>query len=132
MERIPVPVDRPDTIQPFDTNQVNALLQAAKQTRQPRRDEALLLFLLDTGVRASEVCDLKFKDLDMSAKRATVDGKGGKSRPVPIGRTATKALWQYLREDGREPDDPVFQSERGEALTQSGLQQMIERLGSVA
>lgn len=49
MARIPSPVDRPDTVEPFTSAQVKALLEASKKTRNPRRDEALLLFLLDTG-----------------------------------------------------------------------------------
>lgn len=132
MERIPVPVDRPDSIEPFTDAQVKALLEASKKTRQPRRDEAMLLFLLDTGCRASEVCNLNLNHVDMSGKKATVEGKGGKSRPVYFGRTTARALWQYLREDERSPQDPLFQSERGERLTRSGLRQLIERIGIVA
>jgi site-specific recombinase XerD len=59
MERIPVPTSRADQIQPFTSEHVNALLHAAKQSRHARRDEAILLFLLDTGIRASELCSLK-------------------------------------------------------------------------
>ena len=125
MERIPVPVDRPDSIEPFNDAQVKALLEVSKKTRQPRRDEDLLLFLLDTGCRASEPCDLNLNHVDMSGKKATVDGKGGKSRPVYFGRTTARALWQYLREDERTPQDPLFQSERGERLPCSGLRQLI-------
>ncbi len=132
MARVPVPVDRPDVIQPFTEAQVNAALAAARKSRHPRRDEAILLFLLDTGVRAAELCGLRFSGLDMSAKRATVEGKGGKSRPVYFGRTTARALWQYLKQDGREPEDPVFISERGESFTRSGLAQLIDRLGTLA
>ncbi len=41
----------------------------------------------------------------MSAKRATVEGKGRKTRPVYFGRTTVWALWTYLKEDGRESED---------------------------
>lgn len=132
MERIPSPIDRPDAIQPFTDEQVNALLAAAKRSQQPRRDEAFLLFLLDTGVRASELAHLRFQDIDLSTKKATVEGKGGKTRPVYFGRATARALWQYLNRDGREAEEPVFQSERGEALTRSGVFQLVERLGKEA
>lgn len=132
MERIPVPVDRPDAIEPFTEGQVKTLLEAAKKSRHPRRDEALFLFLLDTGCRASEVCDLNLGDVDMSAKKTTVDGKGGKTRPVYFSSITGRALWQYLREDEREPLSPLFQSERGERFTRSGLRQLIERIGDGA
>lgn len=132
MDRIPVPVDRPDAVEPFTDAQVKALIAAAKKSRHPRRDDSLVLFLLDTGCRASEVCDLSLKDIDMSAKRATVQGKGGKSRQVYFGPTTGRALWQYLREDERSPQEPLFQSERGERLTRNGLGQFIQRIGRVA
>ena len=132
MERIPVPVDRADEIEPFTEQQVLQMRSAAKQSRQALRDEAIVAFLVDTGVRASEICGLRFADVDLSAKRATVEGKGGKSRPVYFGRITARALWQYLKMDGREPTEPLFQSERGEALTRSGLQQLVERLARTA
>jgi site-specific recombinase XerD len=53
------PVCRADQIQPFTSDQVNALLKAAERSKQPQRNKALLLFLLDTGARASELVRLK-------------------------------------------------------------------------
>ena len=132
MERIPVPTSRADQIQPFTSEHVNALLHAAKQSRHARRDEAILLFLLDTGIRASELCSLKVKDVDTSGRRCTVLGKGNKHRTINFQKTTAKALWQYLKEDVREPDDPLFASESGDSLTRSGLLQLIGRLGQTA
>jgi len=132
MDRIPIPTNRNDQIQPFTPEQVNALLTAAKRSHYPRRDEAILLFLLDTGVRASELCSLRVQDVDVSGRRATVLGKGNKRRTLPFHKTCAKALWQYLKEDAREPDDPLFVSERSDAFTRSGLLQLIRRLGRTA
>ena len=65
---------------------------------------------MDTGVRASELCALCFKDTDLTLKKATVEGKGGKSRPVYFGKATTKALWTYLNTDGgREENEPLVQ-----------------------
>jgi integrase/recombinase XerD len=132
MERIPPPIDRPDQVQPFTDAQVDGLLSAARQSRQSRRDEAILLFLLDTGCRASELCALRFRDLEMTVRKVTVEGKGGKARALYFGPTTARALFTYLRLNGRDPDDPLFQSERGEALTRNGLLQLIRRVGKVA
>ena len=133
MARIPAPIDRPDQVEPFSDAQVHALLAAAKRSRHPRRDEAIVWFLLDTGIRASELCDLKFSEMDMTARRAIItEGKGGKSRPISFGKTAAKALWQYLKDEGRENDDALFQSERGDAMNRNGLQKLIQRLGNEA
>ena len=132
MVRITPPVDRPDEVRPFTDAEVNSLIDAAKTTQNAKRDEAILWLLLDTGIRASELCALRFQDMDMGAKTVIVQGKGGKSRSVPFGRTPAKVLWQYLKDEGREPDEPLFLSERGAAFTRLGLLQMIERLGKKA
>lgn len=62
MESVAPPVNRPDQIQPFTQAQVAALLSDARRSTHPRRDEAILLFLLDTGVQASELCTLRMRD----------------------------------------------------------------------
>lgn len=136
MDAITPPIARADQIQPFNERQVQAIIAAAQKTKHPKRDALIVCFLLDTGVRASELCDLRLKDIDITARRAVVLGKGNKHRSVYFGRFTAKALWNYLREDEREPDSAVFQSDRGtgtgEALTRSGLLQLIERLGDAA
>ncbi len=136
MDAIASPIARVDQIQPFTDPQVAALLQAAKRSHHGRRDEAILLLLLDTGMRASELCGLALADVDMQAKRCTVLGKGNKHRSVFFGRTTAKSLWQYLRLEMREPKEPLFFADRGngagEPLTRSGLLQLVHRLGKAA
>lgn len=136
MEAIAPPIDRPDQIQPFTQDQVNALLAACKKTDQPRRDEAVLLFMLDTGCRVSEVCALRMCDVDLGGRRASVVGKGNKRRDVFYSPLTGRALYAYLRGEERTPDSPLFVANRGhragDALTRSGLQQLYERLGTAA
>ena len=133
---IAAPAVRADQVTPFTPAQVEALLSAARRTLHPRRDEAILLVLLDTGLRASELCSALARDLDVEGRRLGVLGKGGKRRSVFFGRTCTKALWAYLREEPRAPDGPLFLSDRGgragDGLTRSGLGQLLERLGRAA
>ncbi|MEN6415838.1 MAG: tyrosine-type recombinase/integrase [Armatimonadota bacterium] len=134
--KIKPPISRQDQIQPFNPQQIDSLLKAAKRSRHAKRDEAIVLFLLDTGVRASELCNLRVHDLDMQGRRCRVLGKGNKHRSVYFGKVAAKALWQYLREEPRDDDSWLFLSDRGtkagEGLTRSGLRQLIERLGITA
>lgn len=129
MENLPPPVVRQDSVQPFTEDQVQALLAAARRSKYPERDEAILLFLLDTGVRASELCGLKMSDVDILGKKANVLGKGNKHRPVFFSHPTARALNAYLRRSTREPDDPLFMSEKKCPLTRSGLLQLVERLG---
>jgi integrase len=58
----------PDQIQPLTKEDVYPLLLAAKQSDHSYRDEAILLFLLDTGVRASELCILRIENVDVVGK----------------------------------------------------------------
>jgi site-specific recombinase XerD len=136
MERIAPPVHRADQIAPFTQQQVTALMAAAKRSRHHRRDEAILTLMLDTGLRASELCGLRMKDIDLDGHRLEVLGKGNKKRTVFYGKTTARALWQHIRDHRPEPDEPIFSSDpsagAGEPLTRSGLLQLFQRLGKAA
>jgi integrase/recombinase XerC len=136
MERLKPPIIRQDQVQPFTREQQEALRLAARRSRDPRRNEAILLLLLDTGLRASELCGLRVKDLDLAGRRCYVLGKGNKHRAVYFGSVAARALGAYLREVRREPEAPLFIAERGpgvgEPFTRSGLLQLMKRLGKAA
>lgn len=128
-----------DQVQPFSSDQVEALLVAARESQDERRDEAILLFLLDTGVRVSELCSLAVRDIDLSARRCTVRGKGGKVRLLPFGRRTAKALWHYQnnpRFTDRELDQAFFVADQGPSagvsITRHGLGKLITRLGKAA
>lgn len=136
MEKVKPVIARPDQIQPFTCEQVSALLVAAERSRDRRRNVAAVKVLFDTGLRASELCGLRMRDVDMDQQHFRVLGKGNKYRTVPFGKAVRKALWQYLREEHREPDDPLFTSSRGIAagdpMTRGDLLQLVERLGKKA
>jgi site-specific recombinase XerD len=136
MARVPKPRVQTEQVEPFSQQQINALLKAARHSQNPRRDEAIVLFLYDTGVRASELCGLKLRDIDLSSRHAYVLGKGNKHRLVYFSRETGKALSNYLRKPKRELEDPVFVTKGnavpGQPLTVSGLRQIIERLGQAA
>jgi len=136
MDKVEPAINRDDQIQPFSDDQVDRLLRAAAASNHPKRDRAILLFLLDTGVRVSELCDMKLCDLDMMGYGATVTGKGDKTRRIQFGKNAKKALWQYLHARPHDPDEPLFIAEgghnSGEELRPNGVLQMIRRLGKAA
>ncbi len=136
MEKIKAPTVKNTLKEPLSDEKVAALLEAAKTSTHKHRDTAILLFLLDSGVRAAELCSLKFADVDFKNRSAKVLGKGNKIRMVYWGINTSKALLRYLRNEERRPDEPVFLSDRGtrsgEALTPSGLFQLMGRLGEKA
>jgi|SRR5579871_5190753 len=130
------PIVREDQIQPFTASQVSALLHATTQSACPKRNRAIVLMLLDTGLRASELCGLTMRDIDFSGQKATVIGKGNKRRTVPFGRNVSRALAAYLKEDPHEDKEPLFfswdETSSRSPMTRSGLLQLIRRLGRSA
>ena len=60
------------------------------------RDRAIILLLLDIGLRASELCSIKFGDINLSTNSIKVLGKGQKERLVYFGKRTSKALWKLL------------------------------------
>lgn len=69
------------------------------------RDRCIILLLVDTGMRASELCGIRIQDIDMARNRIAIHhGKGDKDRFVQFGKRAAKAIWRYLTP--RMPADP--------------------------
>lgn len=112
---------------------VGKLIAACAETRNPQRDEAIVRMLVDTGLRAAELCALTVGDL--TGRRVRVrGGKGAKDRVVFVGEMTRRALEAYLAtRPTLAAGDPLFvSSETGCALTYEGLKQLLERLGARA
>jgi site-specific recombinase XerD len=131
IERIMV---REEIKQPLSPEQVAALLQAARNSSSPRRNEAIVLMLLDCGLRASELVSLRVGDVDLKNGSFQVIGKGNKKRMGYCGKVAMKSLMGYLRSTKLPPDAPLFPKERAnlEPLTTSGLLCLIKKLAKAA
>ena len=111
--------------------QVRALVKAAPT----EREHALLLLILDTGLRVSEVCALNGGDVSMATGAVHVrHGKGGKDRLTFCGAKTRRQLYRYFAERGRPGDDePLFVSERGgQRLTRSGLDRAFRQVAKLA
>ena len=100
------------------------------------RDYAIILTLLDTGIRCSELTGLKVTDVDLEARMMKVHGKGNKERMVPIGAMVQKAIWKYLNRYRPEPVIPryeqVFLTQDGRPLSKDRLEAIVERYGKKA
>ncbi|HEX7951286.1 MAG TPA: tyrosine-type recombinase/integrase [Candidatus Limnocylindrales bacterium] len=91
------------------------------------RDRAIVLLMIDTGLRVSEVASIRLGDLRADGT-LKVQGKGSRERMVPVGSTARQAIVRYLGQRGPgRPDDALFLGRRGE-ISARGLQQMVRRL----
>ncbi len=99
-----------------------------------RRDHAMLRFLIDTGVRRSELAGLALDNVDLDMNIASVLGKGNRRRTVAFGRKTAQALDRYLRERARHPyaDSPKLWVGNKGGLTPIGVQEMVKRRAAEA
>ena len=105
-------------------------LEAVLRACKSRRDRALVKFLLDSGVRAAELCGLTVGDVDLQSGAALVrQGKGQKQRMVYVGVKTRKALRLYLIDRGRPPPSaPLFLTLRREPMTGNAIMLFFRRL----
>lgn len=110
-------------IQTFSDDQLRALLDAADQRRWTGiRDRAILILLLDTLARISEITGLGLDDIDLDARSIRVMGKGRRQRELPFGQVATQALRRYGRTVAdHRGSDAFFISRTGRRLTREGI-----------
>jgi site-specific recombinase XerD len=136
LRTLKAPPHKQDQIEPFSEAQVQALLKACAQTRQSKRDEAMILLLLDTGCRSGELCGLSMRDFNISERTFRVLGKGNAFRSIPVSAKTCKAVIEYVRFQGRKDDDPIFVSysgrSMGERLKPNAITHWAHRLGKLA
>jgi len=97
------------------------------------RTYAIVLLMIDTGIRAGELVGMKLSDIDWERGIFKVFGKGSKERFVPMGATARQTLMRYanvFRPQPARPDvDNVFLSVDGYPLTVNAITHIMHRLG---
>ena len=133
MKNVPrpkVPKFIPD---PFSEEEVRALLKGCKELPEESsiRAQAIILVLLDTGIRMSELLNMQLANLDLELGQAKVFGKGAKERFVYFGKSTKRALWRYISLTRAEPAlgaDNVFLSEEGRPLTQRYLAHILNKV----
>lgn len=122
----------------LNREEVEALLTGFDMTK-PRdlRDAAMLEFLYATGVRVSELCSLKVRDVELNEGYVRVRGKGRKERLVPLGRAAAKRLHEYLGDarpailKGRRTQ-ALFVSTWGGNFTRRAVAKLVQKAARAA
>lgn len=97
------------------------------------RDRAIIELFYACGLRVSELCDLKKRDIIWDYEILRVIGKGSKERIVPIGNSALNWLKKYLEEERenlskiKESEDFIFLNFRGKKLTRMGIWKILQK-----
>lgn len=93
--------------------------------RQAIRNHALLVFLMNTGLRIGEVCAMKIEDVQISERAGwvLVRGKGNKNRRVPLNLAARQAIKTWLEERGRGAEEGLF------GMSERRIQSVLSELG---
>ena len=106
------------------------------ESRLGLRDIAMLELLYATGLRVTELCQLRVDELNLDHGYVSATGKGRKQRLVPVGDSALDALRGYL-EQGRAPLDRkrspfLFLTQRAGPMTRQGFWKMVRKYAGVA
>jgi site-specific recombinase XerD len=98
------------------------------------RNRAIILLLVDTGLRNDELCSAKLHDLDKRNQRIFVLGKGAKKRHVSFSTRAHQALWRYLaiRDADTHQGDPLFVTHGRRPFARRRLLDLIQTIGARA
>ena len=109
--------------------EVDALLAAPDQrTWSGRRDYALILLAVQTGLRLSELIGLRSDDFSLhTGSHVRVVGKGRKERCTPLSKTTRAVMAAWLREPMRSPGQPVFPNARGGPLSSHGVHYLLAK-----
>lgn len=135
------------SLKSYLSDDIRALLQATGSSRSYRnrgamtantlqnqdRNRAIILLLLDTGIRADELCTMKIADLDLKGQLIKVFGKGDKERIIPICSKTAQALWRYTasRPSARS-DEPLFLTREGNEFNRHRLLKQLQAIGNRA
>jgi site-specific recombinase XerD len=109
--------------------EVVAVLTAPDRTTWAgRRDHALLVVAIQTGLRVSELTGLRCQDVVLGpGAHVRCQGKGRKERATPLGKHAVSVMRAWLCERAGHPSDPVFPNARGGALSRDGVQYLLTK-----
>lgn len=114
--------------QVLDPDEAKALVEVPTDAPLGLRDRALLELFYSSGLRLSELCTLRWRDVDLADALVNVLGKGSKQRSVPIGSHARTALAQWRASTGANNDAPVFPGRGGAPITPRAVQLRLRHL----
>lgn len=116
------------TVPRLSLEQVSALIAEVTYTQSPERNLALLMLLVNNGLRRGEVLGLTLDRVHLDENRILVTGKGRKDRHVPLGESSSLALGSWLTVRPAAPNDCVFINADGSPFKPAGVRSLFQRL----
>ena len=132
-KKIKIAKSKNKVIKPYSIEEISRMLALCDKDYETNakflgsRNRAIILVLVDAGVRLEELVGMKLDDVNTSNGNIRVLGKGNKERIVRIGKVAQKALWRYLMHRPDNTGEKIWLSEESKPLTCSGIQSTIKR-----
>ncbi len=108
-------------------NDLLEIISESNNSKDNIRDRLLIEMLYATGVRVSELINIKVSDIDFNNRRIIVNGKGNKMRIVYYGEYAEDVLKEYLKVHVRK-SDYLFANTKGDKLTDRGVRYIIDKI----
>lgn len=109
-------------------NDLLEIINESSKDKDGVRDRLIIEMLYATGVRVSELVNIKLSDIDFNNKRIIVCGKGNKERIVYYGDYAEEVLNKYLKTHIRKDNNYLFLNSKGEQITDGGIRYIIDNI----
>lgn len=133
MKEIVISEAKPREIETFDRQQIYDLLsQPDPKLFVGLRDIAIMVFMLDTGVRVRELCDITVDDIRWEDGQVLVHGKNGEDRLVPIEAQTKQVLKRYVDARGYSAVDWLFITVDDTKMSRDSVRRRIEKYGRMA
>ena len=114
--------------QVLDADEAQQLVELVISDDQSVRDRAMLELFYSSALRLSELCALRWRDLDLAAAELRVEGKGRKVRIVPVGRQALEALLRHWSQCVAADREFIFPGRKGGAVSPRSVQRRLKQL----
>lgn len=114
-------------LEDYQVREIFSVINAIKTERKRTLQRAIFSMLVNTGIRAQELCDIKLHDIDWGVGIIEITGKGDKYRKVPFNKATQKNVSAWL-EYRRDSGEYLFQSERSDQLTVRAIEHMAKNI----
>jgi integrase/recombinase XerD len=131
---IPTKRHERNTVSYLDLDEIKAMLAAPdRETWLGRRDHALLVLMIQTGVRVSELVGLRVCDAHLgTGAHIQITGKGRKKRATTLTGETVAIVRQWLTERRGEPADPLFPTRQGRPLSRYTVGVVVSKHAATA